>query len=664
MPALATIIQPIKKYRVIASAIWIGTVLLSFLWNYTDDIREKNAIALETARAFFTQIVAVRSWNSEHGGVFVFTDEKTPLNPSLPKDQQALVTNDGRLLTRMNPAYMTRQIFEVADRQSKLGFHLTSLHPVRQENKALPWEEEWLKVFETGIKEKSTFVHDLEGEVFRYMAPLYVNETCLPCHAGYRKGDIRGGISISLPLSFHKSAWPLLISHVGAAIMGLLGIHFFASRLQVRSEQLVATNQHLLQEIEERKQSGQELVKIKDELESRVISRTAELSRANILLDTKIKEQEQVEKALVVSNDEFMQIFNSAPDGMQIIDRDFTIVRANRAFTALVGQDDGEIVGRKCFEVFYGLLCNTPECPLNRILAGAERVEVESRKNRADGRSFPCVVTATPFRAPTGQLTGIIEVTRDISSWKETERALSQSAHDLFLRNQELQDFSYVISHDLQEPLMLIQAFSQRLRGIFPKDLPEKAEAYLERIINSAERMQLLINGLLYYSRIEKDAQPFTEVNLNSIIQAVLEDLSVKIEESGAVVFIEKLGVIVADSLQMRQLFQNIIGNSLKYHHPDRAPEIRITLTRVPEGFDPDSHLSISIRDNGIGFKEEYHEKIFHIFQRLHTRQQFQGTGIGLTICKKIVEHHQGGISATAVQGQGAEFIVTLPLVQ
>ena len=123
-------IQPIKKYRVIASVIWIGTVLFSFLWNYTDDIREKNAIALETARAFFTQIVSVRSWNSEHGGVFVFTDEKTPLNPFLPTDQQALVTDNGRLLTRMNPAYMTRQIFEVVDRQSRLGFHLTSLHPV------------------------------------------------------------------------------------------------------------------------------------------------------------------------------------------------------------------------------------------------------------------------------------------------------------------------------------------------------------------------------------------------------------------------------------------------------------------------------------------------------------------------------------------------------
>lgn len=211
---------------------------------------------------------------------------------------------------------------------------------------------------------------------------------------------------------------------------------------------------------------------------------------------------------------------------------------------------------------------------------------------------------------------------------------------------------------------MLIQAFSQRLRVNLPANLPEKAEAYLERIINSAERMQLLINGLLYYSRIEKDAHPFTEVPLNTLIQTVLEDLAVKIEESGAVISVEDLGVVVADPLQMRQLFQNIIGNSLKYHHPDRAPEIRITRTKAPEGVDPDSHISISIEDNGIGFQEEYQEKIFDIFQRLHTRQQFQGTGIGLTICKKIVEHHHGLISANAVQGEGAEFLITLPLTQ
>lgn len=657
--------NPIKKYRAFASAIWIFTVLLSLLWNQADDIRERNAIALETARAFLTHIVAVRSWNAEHGGVFVFTDDKNPLNPNLPEDQQGIVTKDGRSLTRINPAYMTRQIAEISDRQSKVRFHLTSLDPIRSENKALPWEEGWLKDFEKGIQERSVFVSSPEGEIFRYMAPLRVTGACLPCHDSYSSGEIRGGISISMPLRFRKSPWPLLISHIGAAIMGLVGIQFFAIRLQARSEQLRVMNQRLLREIEEHKQSEQELVKIKEELEFRVASRTAELSRSNSLLDAKIKEQQQVERALVGINDEYIQIFNSAPDGMHIIDKDFTIIRVNRAFMALTGFGSAEaIIGRKCFEVFADRFCHTPECTLTRILEGAERVEVEAKKVRVDGSSFPCVVTATPFRAPSGKLIGIIEVSRDISSWKDVEKNLSQAAQDLLVRNQELQDFSHVISHDLQEPLMLIQVFSQRLQANFLTNLSEKGKAYLEQILSSADRMQMLIKGLLYYSRIEKESQPFTLVHLNNIIQAVLEDLTLMIEESDAAISVDDLGTIMADPLQMRQLFQNIIGNSLKYHHPDRVPEIRITRIPVPEGFEPDAFVSISIKDNGIGFQQEYQEKIFDIFQRLHTRQQFKGTGIGLSICKKIVERHHGIISATAVLGEGAEFIITLPLSQ
>jgi PAS domain S-box-containing protein len=450
-----------------------------------------------------------------------------------------------------------------------------------------------------------------------------------------------------------------------AAIMGLLVIHFFASRLQARTDQLLIANQRLLKEVEEHKKSAQELLTIRQELDLSVASRTGELSRTNILLDTKIKEQQQVERALVEINDEVLQIFNSAPDGMRIIGRDFTVIRANRAFLDLAGYKNGDaVIGRKCFKVFAGRYCHAPECPLTRILEGAERVEVEETKVRVDGSTFTCVVTATPFRSSSGSLIGVIEISRDITPWKNAERALSQAAHDLLQRNQELQDFSHVISHDLQEPLMLIQAFSQRLQNNALATLSDKGKAYLERILSSADRMQLLINGLLYYTRVEKESLPFVPVQLNGIVRDVLEDLTIKREESGAAITVDDLGTVMADPLQMRQLFQNIIGNSLKYHHPDRAPEIRISRGSVPEGYDSATHVAISIKDNGIGFKKEYQEKIFDIFQRLHTRQQFKGTGIGLSICKKIVERHHGRITASAVPGLGAEFIVILPLSQ
>ncbi len=660
----------IRRYRLIASLIWICTVLCSFLWNRADDIREKNAIALETARAFLTHIVAVRSWNAEHGGVFVFTSEKTPINPYLPEDQQGLITRDGRQLTNVNPAYMTRQIAAIADRQSQIRFHLTSLNPIRPENQALDWEEQWLQDFDRGIKERSAFVFTTpekgqqQEEIFRYMAPLKVTGSCIPCHDGYTDGDIRGGISVSLPFSFRKSPWPLIISHLAAALMGFFVIQFFALRLEARSRQLLATNQRLLQEIEEHKRSEQELVTIKEELEARVTARTAELSRANGLLDARIKEQQQVETALVAINDEFIQIFNSAPDGMHIINRDYTVIRANRAFMALTGHKTHTVAGQKCFEVFAGRLCHTPDCPLTRILAGEERVEVEAQKTRTDGSVFPCVVTATPFRSPSGKLIGIIEVTRDISQWKATEKALSQAAQDLLTRNNELEDFSRVISHDLQEPLMLILAFSQRLRTHFLPSISSKAEAYLQRIISSAERMQALASGLLNYTRIEKTTRPFILTNLTTVITEVLDDLAIKIEESGAVITVGELGTLMADPLQMRQLFQNLIGNSLKYRHPDRVPSITIGQAPISEDQTSEKAMTIILQDNGIGFKPEFQEKIFEMFQRLHTRQQFQGTGIGLSVCKKIVERHHGFISATAIDGLGVEFRITLPLTQ
>ena len=212
---------------------------------------------------------------------------------------------------------------------------------------------------------------------------------------------------------------------------------------------------------------------------------------------------------------------------------------------------------------------------------------------------------------------------------------------------------------------MLIQAFSDRIRTKCATALPKKGLTYLERIESSTNRMQNLIDGLLLYSRASSKASPFEKVSLLTIIDSVLEDLAVRIEKSHASISVDpQLPNIEADPLQMRQLFQNIIGNSLKYTHPDRRPEISIRRIVFPEQYDNQTYVRFSITDNGIGFKIEQRKLIFDIFQRLHTRQQFQGTGIGLSICKKIVKRHHGTITAEGVPDKGASFIITLPLQQ
>jgi PAS domain S-box-containing protein len=654
-----------SHYRFIAIAIWLAAVASSFTWNIVDDVREKNDVARVTARTFFEQIIASRRWNLMHGGVYVYTTDDSPPNIYLPEGKRQIRDDTGRSLTLINPSYMTRQIAAISKAAGQVGFHITSLTPLRPENKPYPWEIPWLRSFDQGVTEQSAFI-SLEGkEVYHYMAPLPQTKSCLPCHhtAADIEGMNRGGISISLPIIFHKSTWPLILSHLLVALTGIFGILFFGRHLSISRRIALATNKQLKQEIKEHKRTEAELINTQENLEAIVDYRTTELQKTNETLDKKVAEQLKIEAALVAINDEFIQIFNSAPDGMHVIDRDFNVIRVNRAYCKLTGKKMEEIQGHKCYEVFTGKLCHTDKCPLTQISKGAERIEVEARKVHPDGSIIPCIVTATPFREPGGKLTGIIEVTRDASNWKRIEQSLSATAEHLRARNTELEDFAHVISHDLQEPLMLIQAFSDRIRTKFGPSLPKKGIAYLERIESSTTRMQSLIDGLLLYSRVSSKALPFEDVSINTIIASVLEDLAIRIEKTQAHIIVEPtLPTIEADPLQMRQLFQNLIGNSLKYTSPDRRTTITIGQQHFPDQYNNQTYVRLVIEDNGIGFKEEHQEQIFDIFQRLHTRKQFQGTGIGLSICKKIIQHHKGTISAEGIPDQGAKFCITLPL--
>jgi len=657
----------LSNYRLLAIIIWLFAVALSLVWNSIDNSREQHSTAKETARAFFEQIMASRQWNLNHGGVYVYTTEKSPPNEYLPQDMQVIFDENGRRLSLINPSYMTRQIAAISQEKRHVRFHITSLTPLRPGNKPYLWEVDWLKSFTRGSTEQSGFAEENGKKVYRYMAPLTANSSCTPCHAHSQQpeGNIRGAISISLPISFHKSLWPLLLSHFFVAVTGIYGILFFGRRLALSRRKILITNRQLAEEIEERKQTENELITIQKNLGRIVDDRTTELHKTNEALDKRVKEQQRIESSLISITHEFIQLFDSAPDGMHVIDKNFQIIRVNRAYRKLAGMKTEEILGKKCHEIFSGKLCQTEQCPLSQILGGAKRVEIEFNQTRRDGKTIPCLITATPFRNSDGKITGIIEVTRDISSWKEIEQSLSTTAEHLRARNVELEDFTHVISHDLQEPLMLIKAFSERIRTKCADELPEKGKSYLQRIESSTNRMQQLIDGLLLYSRVSSTAKPFERINLKTIIQSVIDDLAVKIERYHADISIDdQLPVIEADPLQMRQLFQNLIGNSLKYHHPDRKPEITISLIPLSEKNCTQGHICLSVKDNGIGFDNKYKKMIFDIFQRLHTEKQLKGTGIGLSICKKIIRRHQGTISAEGKSGIGAIVTITLPLLQ
>ncbi|MFZ0943157.1 MAG: PAS domain S-box protein [Syntrophobacteraceae bacterium] len=221
--------------------------------------------------------------------------------------------------------------------------------------------------------------------------------------------------------------------------------------------------------------------------------------------------------------------------------------------------------------------------------------------------------------------------------------------------NQALQDFASIAAHDMKEPLRKVIAFGNMLRQKYEDPLGETGNDYLNRMLGATERMQSLLAGLLDYSRVTTASKPFKEVDLSDIIGKVVSDLEVRIVKTGGEVHIGILPVISADPTQMRQLFQNLIGNALKFHKPGEKPTVRVS-----SECNEDSGCEIVVEDNGTGFDEQYREKIFAPFQRFHARSEYEGTGMGLAICKKIVERHGGSITAKSTPGAGSQFIVTL----
>lgn len=262
----------------------------------------------------------------------------------------------------------------------------------------------------------------------------------------------------------------------------------------------------------------------------------------------------------------------------------------------------------------------------------------------------------SPIYDAQGQVTGIVGVGRDITALKLAEAGLAEYAARLEQSNRELEQFAFVASHDLQEPLRKIRAFSDRIKTQAGSRLSDAERDYLERMIRAARRMQSMIEGLLYFSRVTTKGMPFEPVDLAALVSEVLLDLEERIEASGGRVLVDPLPVIQADPLQMRQLFQNLISNGLKFHHPGTPP-----LVEVRARLEGDTAL-IEVRDQGVGFEMKDAERIFQPFERLHGRSEFEGTGMGLPICRKIVERHLGTLTAAGAPGEGSTFTIRLPV--
>jgi PAS domain S-box-containing protein len=316
------------------------------------------------------------------------------------------------------------------------------------------------------------------------------------------------------------------------------------------------------------------------------------------------------------------------------------------------------------------------ECPIDRALPTKSQTAGEDVFIHKNGHFYPVAFVASPIIENGVPIGTVIEM-RDTTEEKQMqaelrlkeektkellEQKVKERTADLERSNYELLQFASVASHDLKEPLRKISIFGRMLKDKLEGTVDATSERHMNTIVHSAGRMSGLIDDLLSFSRLSQTSIQFAPVDLNQLLNDIVDDLEIPITEKRATITIGKLPIINGIAIQLGQVFQNLIANSLKFVNPDRPPLINIHSEQLMQ--DGQSFCRIVYTDNGIGFKQEYADKIFEIFQRLHTKDKYEGTGVGLAIVKKIVSLHNGTVSAKGTEGEGAVFEITLPINQ
>jgi PAS domain S-box-containing protein len=382
-------------------------------------------------------------------------------------------------------------------------------------------------------------------------------------------------------------------------------------------------------------------------------------STEGILVTAAIRDitvRKQAEKNLAQMEARYRGLLEAAPDAMVVVNQRGEIVLLNVQAEKQFGYRRDELLGQRLTNII-------PEGFAERLVADALRTTAEALAQqigtgieltglRKDGSQFPIEIMLSPLESSEGVL--VTAAIRDITARKAAEARLVQKVEELNRSNEELEQFAYIASHDLQEPLRMVASYTQLLSKRYKGKLDSDADQFIAFAVDGASRMQHLIQDLLAYSRVGKRGGELLDVSSEEALEQALINLRGAIEESGAVVTHDPLPRVMADADQLTQVLQNLVGNAIKYQRPG-IPLIHLSVARDSEGM-----WLFSIRDNGLGIDSQFFEKIFGMFQRLHKREEFAGTGMGLAICKKIVERHGGKIWVESRPGAGSTFRFTL----
>ena len=414
--------------------------------------------------------------------------------------------------------------------------------------------------------------------------------------------------------------------------------------LKQRLSRLVPAVKRALTEAEERnelKKAEEQLRNYQEHLEELVEERTAKLEEANKLLQR--KEQE------------IRLIADNVPAFLAYVDKDGIFRFVNRSYEERYGILRQEIIGRHLRSVIGEHVYESIKGEVDSALSG-ERVAYEKSIQFRPGETRWVSVNYIPDADEAGNIRGFYTLGIDTTDRKQAEKELKHLADELARSNADLEQFAYVASHDLEAPLRVISGFVKLLAKRYKGKLDDKAEEFIAHTIDGAQRMEMLIRDLLEYSKVQLKGMVLKPTDCNLLVEKSLKNLHTAIEESVAMVTYGSLPTVMADASQLSRVFQNLIGNALKFRGED-VPKVHISAEKK------ENEWFFSVRDNGMGINPNQAERIFLIFQRLHTEEEYSGTGLGLSICKRIVERHGGRIWVESEPGKGSTFFFTLPVL-
>ncbi|MFD1382840.1 ATP-binding protein [Rhodanobacter aciditrophus] len=416
---------------------------------------------------------------------------------------------------------------------------------------------------------------------------------------------------------------------------------------KAKAAELAISQQRWQAEYDQRQRLEEELSTLSETLEQEVDLRTQQLKDVKDRLECEVQATERAKTRMT-------SIFESAPNGMLVVDKTGKITQANSMVASIFRCTPQDLVGKSVEQLVPQELRAQHHHDRDAFQQHPSKRMMGARRDlygvRFDDTRVPLEVGLHPVDLDDGA--EIVAAVVDISERKSYEQRIQERNKALEASNRELQEFAFIASHDLREPLRKIISFSKLLQEGGYGHLNQEGQEFSGYIVNAAERMRDLLSDLLAYSRVTSKANPLKDTRLNDLLEDVLEDLQLAVEECDADINVGELPTVAVDKVQIRQLFQNLIGNALKYHHNDRRPVINV--------FDQsdESVFRIIVKDNGIGFAQEYAEQIFEVFRRLHDMRTFPGTGMGLAICRKIVQRHGGQLYAKSVENEGTEMVI------